>query len=120
LEEEEEKTPGNQGKELSDLVKWSEVSGAMWLHMVLSCGFNDADNLPFTQLRHHIGTEKWRQRKEEFYETKWMETFVTQKLPQLTQYEEDFEKTKAHKADVENKKMTEDEFIATLPGRIHF
>jgi hypothetical protein len=50
LEEEEEKMPGNQEKELSNLVKRSEVSGAMWLHMVLSCGFNDADNLPFTQL----------------------------------------------------------------------
>jgi hypothetical protein len=39
---------------------------------------------------------------------------VKQKLPRLTQYEEDFEKTKAYKADVGNKKMTEDEFIATL------
>jgi hypothetical protein len=117
LEEEEERMPGNEEKELSNLVKWSEASGTMWLHMLLSCGFNDADNLPFTQLRHHIGTEKWGQCKEEFYGTEGMEAFVKQKLPQLTQYEEDFEKTKAYKADVDDKKITEDEFIATMLNR---
>jgi hypothetical protein len=50
--------PGNQEKELSNLVKQSEVSEAMWLYMVLSCGFNDADNLPFIQLRQHVGPKK--------------------------------------------------------------
>lgn len=113
LEEEDEKMPGNQEKELSNPVKRSEVSGVMWLHMVLSCGFNDAHNLPFTQLRHHMGIKEWERRKEEFYKTEGMETFVTQKLPQLTQYEKDFEKTKAHKVDVNNKTMTGEEFIVT-------
>jgi len=56
---------GSQEKELSNLVKRFEVSRAMWLYMVLSCGFNDADNLPFIQLRYYIGTEKWEQLKEE-------------------------------------------------------
>ena len=114
LEEEEVKVLSKHGKELLNLMKWSEVSGAMWLHMVLSCGFNDADNLPFTQLRHYIGMERWQQLKEQFYGSEGMETFVTQKLPQLIQYEEDLEKTKACIADIDNKKITEDEFIAIL------
>jgi hypothetical protein len=116
LEEEEGKLPGNEDKELSTLVKWSEASGAMWLHMILSCGFNDADSLPFAQLRNHIGNEQWSQRKEEFYGTEGMEAFVKQKLPQLMRYEEEFEITKAHKDDVDNRKMTKDEFIGTLLG----
>ncbi|KUJ07302.1 uncharacterized protein LY89DRAFT_677923 [Mollisia scopiformis] len=60
------------------------------------------------------GIEKWQQQKEEFYETEGMETFVTQKLTQLTQYEEDFEKAKAHKADMDNREMTRGNFMDTL------
>lgn len=37
LAEEESKTTGH--KEVSTLVRWSMDSGAMWLHMLLSCGF---------------------------------------------------------------------------------
>ncbi len=106
--------PGNQDKELSSLVKWSEDSGAMWLHMLLSCGFNDFYSLPFSKLRDHVGTKEWRWRNEEFYASKEMEAFVTLKLPQLTQYEKDFEKTKTDKAALDSGKMTEEEFIATL------
>ena len=59
LEEEEEKTLGNQEKELSNLVQRSEASGSLRLHILIMCGFNDVDSLPFTQLRHHIGIKKW-------------------------------------------------------------
>jgi hypothetical protein len=47
---------------------------------------------------------------------------VVQKLTKLTQYEEDLEKTKAYKADVDNKKMKEVEVecIATLLQRDPF
>jgi hypothetical protein len=56
LEEEEEMSGGE--KALSDLVRRSKDSGAMWLHMILSWGFNHSHSLPFSQLRHHIGDEK--------------------------------------------------------------
>ncbi|KAI8963431.1 hypothetical protein F5Y11DRAFT_153002 [Daldinia sp. FL1419] len=86
LEEEEKKLPGNP-RELSELVAWSENSGAIWLHMLLSCGFNYAYNLPFAQLRQHIGSEKWNRHKELFYGTQDMESFVKKKLAQLRQYD---------------------------------
>ncbi|KAK7417666.1 hypothetical protein QQZ08_011552 [Neonectria magnoliae] len=60
LEEEESKRLGHEKKEVSKLVKWSEDSGAMWFHMLLSCGFNDTYSFPFTQLRQHIGVDKWK------------------------------------------------------------
>ncbi|PYH79103.1 hypothetical protein BO82DRAFT_385341 [Aspergillus uvarum CBS 121591] len=55
LEEEEAKMPGHDERELSSLVKWSRVSGAMWLHMLLSPGFNDHRSLALTQRRRHLG-----------------------------------------------------------------
>lgn len=88
LAEEEEKAPG-QGKELSDLVRWPVGSGAMWLHMVLSWGFNDPKVLPFAQLIQHIGPEKWRQLKRAVSDTEELEAFARKKAAQLRQYETD-------------------------------
>lgn len=47
LEEEKAKMPGHAERELSDLVKWSQESGAMWLHMLVSVGFIDDQCFPF-------------------------------------------------------------------------
>ncbi|KAJ2901650.1 hypothetical protein MKZ38_001609 [Zalerion maritima] len=91
LEEEEEKMR-------------SEDSGAMWLHMMLSWGFNHR------QLRHHIGDEKWDQLEEPFFETEEMVKFAEQKMAQKEQYEQDLERTKADMVDVDNQKMTAEEF----------
>jgi hypothetical protein len=101
-------------KALSDLVRRSEDSGAMWLHMMLSWGFNHRHSLPFSQLRHHIGDEKWDQLEEPFFETEEMDEFTEQKMAQKEQYEQDLERTKVDKADVDNQKMTAEEFVATL------
>ncbi|KAI5928344.1 hypothetical protein F4810DRAFT_190345 [Camillea tinctor] len=111
LEEEERKLPGNQ-RELSELVTWSENSGAMWLHMLLSCGFNYADNLPFSQLRQHIGCGKWNQYKELFYGTQSMESFMKMKLAQLRQYDLELEKINEQLYEVQHGRMTEEEFTA--------
>ncbi len=46
LEEEEAKMPGHEDKELSTLVKWSQDSGAMWLHMLLVGAFNAPKHFP--------------------------------------------------------------------------
>jgi aminoglycoside phosphotransferase (APT) family kinase protein len=62
LEEEEAKMSGYEERELSNLVKWSQESGAMWLHMLISVGFNDHRSFPFTQLRQHVGETKWERR----------------------------------------------------------
>jgi len=113
LEEEEEKMSGGD-KALFDLVKRSENSGSMWLHMVLSWGFNCRETLPFSQLKHHVGDEKWDQLEKPFVDTEEMEKFIEKKLPELEQYCKDLEKTEANKADVDNQKMTAEEFVATL------
>jgi hypothetical protein len=47
--------PGHKEKELFNLVKWLQASGAMWLHMLLLSGFNNYYSFLFTQLRRHLG-----------------------------------------------------------------
>jgi hypothetical protein len=103
LEEEEEKIPG-QGKELSDLVRWSIDSGAMWLHMILSWGFNDPKVLPFAQLIEHIGPEKWEQLKKAIPDTKELQEFAKSKVSQLEQYDIDVE---AMQASLKNQRVSE-------------
>jgi len=86
----------------------------MWLYMMLSWGFNHPNSLPFSQLRHHIGDEKWDQLEKPFYDTEEMEKFTEQKMAQMEQYEQDLERTEADKANVDNQKMIAEEFVATL------
>jgi len=69
---------------------------------------------PFSPLRHHIGEEKWDQLEESFFETEEMDKFTEQKMAQREQYEQDLERTEADKANVDNQKMTAEEFVATL------
>ncbi|PIG79058.1 hypothetical protein AARAC_008064 [Aspergillus arachidicola] len=57
LSDEEDKMTGNGRKELTELVKWSKDSGAMWLRMLLSSGFFDTPTFPCMQLQKFNGTE---------------------------------------------------------------
>ncbi|KAK1765045.1 phosphotransferase enzyme family protein [Phialemonium atrogriseum] len=111
LEEEESKRPGHERKEVSDLVRWSEDSGAMWLHMLLSCGFNDTYSFPFMQLRQHVGVEKWKKRRWAV-DPDEVRAFVAQKMLQLEEYDADLAKTEADKACVDRGELTRREFIA--------
>jgi hypothetical protein len=111
LEEEEEKLPGHTEKELSTLIKWSQASGAMWLHMILSSGFNDHRSFPFTQLRLHLGAE-WAEREKEFENPEELEKFARQKMIELDEYEKALEKREEDKALVDSGTMTKDKFIA--------
>jgi hypothetical protein len=113
LGEEEERISGIGGKEFSKLVEWSEASGTMWFHMLLSCGFNHPENLPFVQLQRHIGTEKWEQLKRQFRGTE-TNAFVKEKVSQLAQYDRDEDKALELKEDFDNGKMTREQFIAAL------
>ncbi|KAJ6110345.1 hypothetical protein N7486_002580 [Penicillium sp. IBT 16267x] len=112
LEEEEAKMPGHEERELSSLVKWSQASGAMWLHMLLSSGFNDHRSFPFTQLRGHLGEIKWAMHEKEFDNAKELEAFAAQKVSELDKYDEALEKMEENKALVDSGNMTKEEFIA--------
>ncbi|XHG01534.1 hypothetical protein AWENTII_004912 [Aspergillus wentii] len=112
LEEEEAKMPEYKDGELSSLVKWSQASGAMWLHMLLSSGFNDHHSFPFTQLHHHLGVAEWARREEEFENTKELEAFAAWKVNELDKYDEVLEKMEEKKALVDSGDITKEEFIA--------
>lgn len=102
---------GHEKKEVSDLVRWSEESGAMWLHMLLSCGFNDTYSFPFTQLRQNVGVEKWKKHRWAV-DPDEVRAFVAQKMLQLEEYDADLAKTEADKARVDRGELTKREFIA--------
>ena len=90
LEEEEART-GCEDHELSKLVHWSEQSGAMWVHMLLTSGFNHPDSFPFSKLVLHVGTSEWERREKE---VSGAEAFGAQKKLQLEQYEDELERLK--------------------------
>jgi CRISPR/Cas system-associated endonuclease/helicase Cas3 len=102
---------GHEDRELSSLVKWSQASGAMWLHMLLSSGFNDHRSFPFTQLRQHLGA-KWAKCEKEFDNAEELEAFAARKVSELDEYDEALEKREEEKALMDSGKMTKEEFIA--------
>ncbi|KAG2412743.1 hypothetical protein HFD88_010300 [Aspergillus terreus] len=112
LEEEEAKSPEYQERELSSLIKWSQASGAMWLHMLLSSGFNDHRSFPFTQLRRHLGSAEWARREREFDDPEVLEAFAARKVKELDKYDECLEEIEERKALVDSGQMTKEEFLA--------
>jgi len=112
LEEEEAKTPGHEQKELSNLVKWTQESGAMWLHMILSAGFNDQEIFPFVQLRQHLGAGEWARRGREFEDPAELDAFAAKKVRELEEYDEALEKGQEYQALLDGRNMTREEFIA--------
>lgn len=112
LEEEEAKRPSHEKKDFFSLVRWSEDSGAMWLHMLLSCGFNDTYSFPFTQFRQHVGIDKWKKRRWAF-DPEEVRAFVAQKTLQLEQYDVQLATIETDKACVDRGEMTRGKFIAT-------
>ncbi|RAK71660.1 phosphotransferase enzyme family protein [Aspergillus fijiensis CBS 313.89] len=112
LEEEEAKMPGHDERELSSLVKWSRASGAMWLHMLLSSGFNDHRSSPFTQLRRHLGPTEWARRERESDNAEELEAFATRKVRDLDQYDEALEAMEKSKTLVDDGRMTRHELLS--------
>lgn len=111
LQEEEAKMPEHQEKELSSLVKWSQDSGTMWLHMLILSGFNDNHSFPFIQLRRHIGETEWA-RREEIYNPSELEVFAERKVKELNKYDEALEKLEQSKLLVDSGDMTMQEFVS--------
>ncbi|KAK1142535.1 hypothetical protein N8T08_007509 [Aspergillus melleus] len=121
LEEEEAKLAGHEERDLTNLVKWSQASGAMWLHMLLSSGFNDHRSFPFTQLRQFFGDTEWAKREKELDHAEELEAFVLRKLSELDKYDEALEQMEDNKALMDSGKITREEFIANAsiePGCI--
>jgi hypothetical protein len=113
LEEEEARMhPDRPDKELSNLVKWSRESGAMWLHMLLSAGFNDPDSFPWSKLREHLGDEEWTRRGEEFGDDEELEVFGARKVREEEEYDAALEKLETDKELVDKGEMAREEFIA--------
>ncbi|OAA60340.1 Protein kinase-like domain protein [Niveomyces insectorum RCEF 264] len=116
LTEEEAKMPGHEAKQLSTLVEWSQISGAMWLHMLLSVGFNDHRSFPFTQLRQHIGEKEWSRRLAAIASCPEVGEFVTRKTSMLQEYEAAVDALEEDKALLDRSGMTREAFLAkTLP-----
>ncbi|BDD59160.1 hypothetical protein MPDQ_005490 [Monascus purpureus] len=113
LEEEEAKMPGHEERELSSLVKWSQASGAMWLHMLLSSGFNDHRSFPFTKLHQHVGASEWAKREREFDQPELLEAFASRKVNELDDYDEALEQMEEKKALLDSGKITKEGFVAT-------
>jgi hypothetical protein len=51
----------------------------MWLHILLSSGFNGHRSFPFTQLRRHLGTTEWARREKELI-TQELDAFAARKV----------------------------------------
>ncbi|KAJ5041509.1 uncharacterized protein L3040_005094 [Drepanopeziza brunnea f. sp. 'multigermtubi'] len=112
LEEEEAELPGREEKELSSLVKWSQASGAMWLHILLLPGLNDEYIFPFILLRRHLlGTAKRAEREKVFDNAEELDLFAARKVGELDEYYKALEKRDKDKELVDSGKMTNGEFV---------
>lgn len=115
LEEEEASTPGCETKELSSLVRWSQRSGAMWVHMILSAAFNDRCNFPFTKLVQHVGVDDWERLERDVGEDE-VAAFGARKVLQLQQYNNDLKDAEAHRDLMERGMMRKEDFILKVSG----
>jgi len=104
---------GHEEKELSRLVKWSQESGAMWLHMLISVGFNEPNSFPLMQLRKHVGATEWERRRKECEDLPGLEAFVTQKMLELEEYGEAMDKLE------EEKMLAAPKFAGTEAGSLY-
>ena len=84
----------------------------MWLHMLLSSGFNDHRSFPFTQLRRRLGPTEWVKHEKEFDDAEELETFAARKVSELGKYDEALEKREEGKTPVDSRKMTKKVLIA--------
>lgn len=114
LEEEEIRMTENGPRELSQLVRWSRDTGAMWLHMLLSSGFFDTLTFPYMQLRKHMGAQWWDERMNYHEHTEEVEKFVAAKLKDLAAYDEIKGKVDHLKVLMDNDEMAIEDFISSV------
>jgi hypothetical protein len=107
--EEEAKQLGPKNNAFSELVQWSQDSGAMWLHMVLAWAFNDPQTFPFAQLRRHVGADKWK--KLQAVNQGDLDAFVKKKMLHLEQYDVALDAIEDDKELVDDGKLARDKFM---------
>ena len=115
LLEEEAKSIGN-GNELSELVRWSEDSGAMWSYMLISSSFFDSTAFPCMQLRRHKGVEL----RHNHQDTDEVEKFVADKLNDLEAYDKVKDEVYHHQARMESEEIEIGEFMDTASALLKF
>ncbi|KAL6236317.1 hypothetical protein BDW75DRAFT_250229 [Aspergillus navahoensis] len=101
--------------QLTNLVKWSRDTGAMWLHMLLSSGFFDNLTFPCMQLRKHKGEQWWDEYMKGQENTEEIEKFVADKQKDLAVNDEVKNKVDHYKFLMDNEKMTTEDFIPLYP-----
>ncbi|EAU30517.1 predicted protein [Aspergillus terreus NIH2624] len=112
LEEEEAKLNfGDQNKKLSDLVKWSVTSGAMWLHMILSSGFFGSRTFPCGQLRRHRGSKWWTDSVLRIQASGEAKRFAESKAGQFERYDKGVEDIEDLKALMNDGKLSREDFV---------
>ena len=117
LLEEEAKSTGN-GNELSELVRLSEDSGAMWFHMLISSGFFDSTTFPCMQLRRHKGVEWWDELRHNHQDTDEVEEFVANKLNDLEAYDKVKDEVDHHQARMDREEIEIEDFMDTASARL--
>ena len=114
LEEEVTRMKESSRRELTELVKWSRDTGAMWLHMLLSSGFFDDLTFPCMQLRNHKGVQWWDEHMKGHEDTEEVEEFIADKMKDLAAYDEIKEKVEQHKVLMDNNDMSAEDFISSV------
>ena len=114
LEEEERKETGSEQGELTELVKWSRDTGAMWLHMLLSAAFFEPSTFPCMRLRKHKGDEWWKENMGLYGNGEEVEEFVASKMKELDAYYDLEDKIEPHENRLEKGEMTAEEFITVV------
>ncbi|CAG8917487.1 unnamed protein product [Penicillium salamii] len=114
LAKEGTKFPSSQYTQLSQLIEWSESSGAMYVHMLLSSGFFNPLSFPCMQLRQFVGAQWWRERVNELEVRPEVKHFVADKLRDLDQYDETIDAIEKLKICLDNGKIKRDEFVMAV------
>lgn len=123
LREEETKLVGPDFNEFSDLVQWSQDSGAMWLHMLLVDCCLSYDLFPFHRLIQHVGKEKWKSLEDEI-DANEVGNFVQARMLQRKQYDAELAQMKAEDELIGRGEMSTEDFVTkyeqtlVIPGPI--
>lgn len=113
LDEEEGKIPESQ-KEVSKLVTWSEESGAMWLHMLVSNGFFGSSTFPCFQLQQNVGVEEWEEQIDEIVDQEESIELLAKKPGERELYYKELEKVAECKHWLECEALTKEAFIVRI------
>lgn len=113
LSEEEDRMAGHEEKEVSQLVRWSEDSGAIWYHMLISDGFFDWFCFPFKQLQ-RTGMTEIRSRMREIENRPEVREFGAKKMRGLEEYDRQKEQVIQYKALMDSGEMAREEFLVKV------